>query len=230
MRDKISFKMLESESMYQNSRLALAMDFSSSYLGTTADFLKAVLGEQSAAYKVAFTMQKAATMASITMKAPETYANVLASASAIPLIGPYIAPAMAAGAIALQYAQAAIVGNVNLGFAEGGYTGDGSKHEDAGRVHKGEVVFSQADVKRSGGVRNVENLRKYGNANQNAVNVSIQINNNTNAHVNAYQNSDGVITIDMVDQRINESWRGLYRANSMQSQAIQQNFRVPRVR
>ncbi|ACM35617.1 MULTISPECIES: methyl-accepting chemotaxis protein [Rhizobium/Agrobacterium group] len=47
-----------------------------------------------------------------------------------------------------------------LGFDSGGYTGPGGKHEPAGIVHKGEVVFSQADVRRFGGVGRVEALRR----------------------------------------------------------------------
>ena len=46
------------------------------------------------------------------------------------------------------------------GFADGGYTGDGGKYQPAGIVHAGEVVFSQADVRRHGGVAAVENLRR----------------------------------------------------------------------
>lgn len=45
------------------------------------------------------------------------------------------------------------------GFAEGGYTGDGSKYEPAGIVHKGEVVFSQADVAMMGGPGRVNAMR-----------------------------------------------------------------------
>lgn len=45
------------------------------------------------------------------------------------------------------------------GFSSGGFTGSGDKHEPAGLVHKGEVVFSQKDVQRLGGVANVEALR-----------------------------------------------------------------------
>jgi len=46
-----------------------------------------------------------------------------------------------------------------LGFDVGGYTGPGGKLEPAGIVHKGEVVFSQADVSRHGGVAVVEAMR-----------------------------------------------------------------------
>lgn len=45
------------------------------------------------------------------------------------------------------------------GFAEGGYTGPGGKYQPAGTVHKGEVVFSQRDVARHGGVAAVEAIR-----------------------------------------------------------------------
>ncbi|EKF9664433.1 phage tail tape measure protein [Vibrio cholerae] len=47
-----------------------------------------------------------------------------------------------------------------FGFSSGGYTGSGGKFEPAGIVHKGEVVWSQDDINRAGGVGIVEALRK----------------------------------------------------------------------
>lgn len=47
-------------------------------------------------------------------------------------------------------------------FADGGYTGHGGVHQPAGVVHKGEVVFSQRDIARLGGVGVVEGLRTSG--------------------------------------------------------------------
>jgi len=44
-------------------------------------------------------------------------------------------------------------------YATGGYTGSGGKYEPAGVVHRGEVVFSQEDVRRNGGVAAVESYR-----------------------------------------------------------------------
>lgn len=44
-------------------------------------------------------------------------------------------------------------------YAVGGYTGPGGKYEAAGVVHRGEVVFSQDDIARLGGVRAVEAIR-----------------------------------------------------------------------
>ena len=57
-------------------------------------------------------------------------------------------------------------------FASGGYTGPGGKYEPAGIVHKGEVVFSQDDVSRFGGVARVEQMRLRGYANGGIVGAS----------------------------------------------------------
>ncbi|HEL3863064.1 TPA: phage tail tape measure protein [Stenotrophomonas maltophilia] len=46
------------------------------------------------------------------------------------------------------------------GFSSGGYTGDGGVLEPAGVVHKGEVVWSQADIARAGGLGVVEAMRR----------------------------------------------------------------------
>ena len=48
------------------------------------------------------------------------------------------------------------------GFSTGGYTGAGGVNEPAGIAHRGEVIFSQADVKRFGGWQIVEKLRTQG--------------------------------------------------------------------
>lgn len=69
-----------------------------------------------------------------------------------------------------SFGAAAVVGGAALlaafaltkGFSGGGYTGPGAVHEYAGAVHKGEVVWSQADIQRAGGVSTVEAMRKNG--------------------------------------------------------------------
>lgn len=57
---------------------------------------------------------------------------------------------------------AGIIGSLfgSKGFAAGGYTGSGGKNDAAGVVHRGEVVWSQADIARFGGVAAVEALRR----------------------------------------------------------------------
>jgi lambda family phage tail tape measure protein len=66
------------------------------------------------------------------------------------------------------FGAAAVVGGTALlaafalfnGFSEGGYTGPGGVNDPAGIVHKGEVVWSQADINRFGGVAAVEAMRR----------------------------------------------------------------------
>lgn len=72
----------------------------------------------------------------------------------------------AAGAAAGASMAAAIAGaNITRfamlpGFSEGGYTGPGGVNQPAGVAHKGEVVWSQKDVARAGGVATVEAMRR----------------------------------------------------------------------
>ncbi|MDV9031378.1 phage tail tape measure protein [Pseudomonas sp. RAC1] len=64
-----------------------------------------------------------------------------------------------AGAISSKLGASAAGYSAKYGFSEGGYTGPGGINEPAGIVHKGEVVWSQDDVRRFGGVQAVEGLR-----------------------------------------------------------------------
>lgn len=64
------------------------------------------------------------------------------------------------GAVSMSPGDAATNGH-GL-YDAGGYTGPGNRLEPAGVVHKGEDVFSQADVARWGGIANVEKLRLNG--------------------------------------------------------------------
>lgn len=66
-----------------------------------------------------------------------------------------------AAAAAVGVATAANIANIaGIGFSNGGYTGSGGVNDPAGTVHKGEVVWSQKDIQRYGGVAAVEALRK----------------------------------------------------------------------
>jgi hypothetical protein len=65
---------------------------------------------------------------------------------------------IAAGVVGV--ATAANVANIaGVGFSNGGYTGAGGVNDPAGTVHKGEIVWSQADIRKFGGVASVEALR-----------------------------------------------------------------------
>lgn len=79
-----------------------------------------------------------------------------------------------------------------MGFSDGGFTGPGGKWEPAGIVHKGEVVFSQDDVRRHGGVDRVEAMRLKGYANGGVVGGSAGVATNM-----AVSNSAPVISINI---------------------------------
>ncbi len=59
-------------------------------------------------------------------------------------------------------ATAAASGSIFGLFDDGGYTGPGGKYEPAGLVHRGEIVWSQDDIARAGGVGIVEFARRRG--------------------------------------------------------------------
>jgi hypothetical protein len=57
-----------------------------------------------------------------------------------------------------QFASAWASGGIGL-YAGGGYTGPGAQNQPRGVVHAGEVVWSQSDIARAGGVATVEAMR-----------------------------------------------------------------------
>jgi len=78
----------------------------------------------------------------------DTYRAAAAALAPPPIgAGPLFGPILAATTIGLGLANIAKI----MGFASGGYTGDGGKYEPAGIVHKGEVVWNQRDVQAVGG-------------------------------------------------------------------------------
>ena len=77
--------------------------------------------------------------------------NAYGSAAAVPVVGYILAPIAAAMAVAAGAIQIAAIkkqqqASEAQGYAEGGFTPEGGKHEVAGVVHKGEWVASQALV------------------------------------------------------------------------------------
>lgn len=138
--------------------------------------------------------------------AAETLAS-WAPAALVASIGSFGAAAVVGGA-ALVAAYALI-----KGFSNGGYTGNGGVNEPAGVVHKGEVVWSQADIRRFGGVSAVEGLRtgnvtpitavrmaggsqgKSGSSSAPGIQQSINIHNYTNSQVETRQRSNGDIDV-----------------------------------
>jgi phage-related minor tail protein len=117
-------------------------------------------GQDSKQYRLLFALSKTFAVA----QAAVSLATNVAKASEVgfPYNIPFIVGAFAQGAeIAALISSATFAGGSGGGggYAEGGYTGPGGKYQPAGIVHAGEVVFSQHDVARHGGVAAVEALR-----------------------------------------------------------------------
>ncbi|MDC4371826.1 tape measure protein [Acinetobacter baumannii] len=145
------------EDKYQQDRLNTQIAFGGQMMGSLTSMLGSMFGEQSKAYKIMFAADKAYAIAAAGIAIQQNIAA--ASKAGFPLNIPLIAGAVAQGA--------SIIANIRAikdqGFAEGGYTGSGGKYQPAGIVHKGEVVWSQEDIKRWGGVGLVEKMRKSAN-------------------------------------------------------------------
>ncbi len=151
---------LINEEAYKKSKLDLTIKYGASYMESMLGGFASLVDENSKTYAVLFAAQKGFAVAQAMLNIPQAYSKAYDAVVGTPYVGPYIAPAVGAAAAALQVVQAAKINSVNYsGFANGGYTGAGGKYDPAGIVHKGEVVFSQADVARWGGVGNVEALR-----------------------------------------------------------------------
>ncbi|EPF6050841.1 tape measure protein [Acinetobacter baumannii] len=145
------------EDKYQQDRLNTQIAFGGQMMGSLTSMFGSMFGEQSKAYKIMFAADKAYAIAAAGIAIQQNIAA--ASKAGFPLNIPLIAGAVAQGA--------SIIANIRAikdqGFADGGYTGSGRKYEPAGIVHKGEVVWSQEDIKRWGGVGLVEKMRKSAN-------------------------------------------------------------------
>ncbi|MCM8510899.1 tape measure protein [Acinetobacter bereziniae] len=127
--------------------------------GSMTQIMRDSAGEQSAIYKLMFGIQQTMAIATATINAYQAYSSVLAE----PLIPIAIKLPLANTILGLGMANVGMIaGQAIAGFSNGGYTGSGGKYDPAGIVHKGEVVFSQEDIARWGGVGNVEKLRKNG--------------------------------------------------------------------
>ncbi|WP_228156273.1 tape measure protein, partial [Acinetobacter baumannii] len=147
----------EIEAKYQQDRLNTQLMYGQQMTGSLTSMFGSMFGEQSKAYKIMFAADKAYAIAAAGISIQQSIAK--AASVGFPANIPLIASAIAQGA--------SIIANIRAikdqGFADGGYTGSGGKYEPAGIVHKGEVVWSQEDIRRWGGVGLVENMRKSAN-------------------------------------------------------------------
>ncbi|MEN8279933.1 tape measure protein, partial [Acinetobacter baumannii] len=126
----------------------------SGYWSNMTGIVKNAAGEQSGIYKGMYIAQQAFAIGSATISALQAYNQILASPWYLDVISKSTAANLVLG---MGMANVGLIaGQTIAGFSDGGYTGNGLKHTPAGIVHKGEVVWSQEDIKRWGGVGLVE--------------------------------------------------------------------------
>ena len=241
--------LLKVEEDYQRAKLDLNLSNAESIAGSMGGMFKTMMGEQSAAYRAMLVVEKAAAIARSIM----AIQTGIAQASSLPF--PTNLGAMATVA-AQTVSIVGNIKAVSDGFANGGYTGHGGKYDPAGIVHKGEGVLTQEEVKALGGPQGFEDLRKsirrgyatgglvadthrVGMGAVNAINrgasagpaqvagATININNNTGAQVNARQNPDGSVDIDVIERQLAGR---LGNPNSTLSKSLKQNTTASRRR
>lgn len=128
-------------------------------VGTTLDNIALL---QNSRNKKLATIGKAAAIAQATMATAGAAIEAYKSAAAIPYVGYVLAPAAAAGAIALGMAQVAQIKAQPTGYKEGGFvgfTGYRDPNAVAGEVHGSEYVMDRKTT-RDLGVNNLEALRR----------------------------------------------------------------------
>ncbi len=142
---------------YKDKKLALDLEYGQQAMSSLTSIFGSMFGEQSKAYKVMFAADKAYAIAVAGIEIQKGISKAIGLG--FPANIPVIAQVVAQGASIFSNIRAI----KDQGFADGGYTGRGGKYEVAGAVHKGEIVWSQEDIKRWGGVGLVEKMRKSAN-------------------------------------------------------------------
>jgi len=187
--------------------------------GNLASAVEQSAGKQSAAYKAMFAVSKAFAIAEATVKLSQAVAQAMADTTAL-------TPAQKfANMAAVAAAGANVISQImSVGFATGGYTGDGGKYAPAGIVHRGEYVITKEATSRlgrgfldqlnygaprrgfaNGGGVSVPELPNYGgNIGWSSGNITVKVINNgepVSASVSSEQNGDELqITVELMRQ------------------------------
>ncbi len=243
-------RMTAIESDYYTNSQALQLAGMGQIASGLSSIVGDMAGEQSSAYKAMFAIEKGFAIAQSALAIQTGVSKAIALG--FPQNIPVIAQTVMEGA----KIASAIRAITDTGFASGGYTGHGGKYEPAGVVHKGEGVLTQEEVKALGGPQGFEDLRKsirrgyatgglvadthrVGMGAVSAINrgasagpaqvagATININNNTGAQVNARQNPDGSVDIDVIERQLAGR---LGNPNSTLSKSLKQNTTASRRR
>ena len=199
------------------ARLDLQMNYGQQITGSFADIFKNIAGEQSNGYKLMFTAQKAFAIAQSAIAIQQGIAQAFSL--------PFPLNLAAAATVAAQ--TASIVSNIKSiraeGFKDGGYTGNGGVNDIAGVVHGQEYVLNAEATKRVG--RGTLDALNNGGTLESGGGVNVIINVPQGYKAVQTQSENGV-TIDIVENMINQSWGNVNRPNSNESRAIQGAFGI----
>ena len=180
--------------------------------GSMTQMVKDAAGESSAAYKAMFLAQQAIAIG-------QAIINTELGATAALKIDPTGFMSMMTRGIG--YASVGLIAAQTIqGMAHDGI--DNIPKEGTWLLDKGERVVdsrTNADLK--------DYLAKGGGS---GGDVNIIINNNSSANVTATQNSDGSVTIDVVEKMVKRAWGNLNDPNSYESKQIQRNTSATRAR
>lgn len=179
-------------------------------LAPVQNSLSAIEGLQQSHNEKLARIGKAAAIANAIMNAYNAANGAYASVAAIPYVGAYIAPVVAAAALAAGMANVASIRGQNVGgFKSGGFTGFQGVNTVAGAVHGNEYVFD-AQSTRNHGVENLEALRngtaeivRRDKASGTGITVNIE-NNGTNKTFEVQQIDEQTIRIicnDVINER-----------------------------
>ncbi len=130
-----------------------------SELHQTKTFFTNLSGFQKIKQRELFEVGRAAAIANATVSTYQAAVSAYAAMASIPVVGPALGAAAAAGAIAAGLANVSEIASQSPGFAKGGYTGDLPRNEVAGQVHGREFVLD-ADSTARIGRENLERLQR----------------------------------------------------------------------
>ena len=218
-RQQIIDKYKKDETLQELGKYATGLNDLGGAFGNLASAVEQSAGKQSSAYKAMFAVSKAFAIAEANVKLSMAIMQAMGDGSAM-------TPAQKfANMAAVAAAGANVISQImSVGFAGGGYTGDGGKYAPAGIVHRGEYVITKEATSRlgrgfldqlnygaprrgfaNGGSVSVPELPNYGgNISRSSGNVTVKVINNgepVSASVSSEQNGDELqITVELMRQ------------------------------
>lgn len=217
----------------QERTLQTKLMYGEQIFGSMTEMLKASGDDQSAIYKTMFATEKAFAIASAAVQIPDAISKALNNPYPLNLVA--MANVASLGATVVSNISA-----VSAGFKTGGYTGDGGVNDVAGVVHGKEFVLTAEATQRVGvnalnAINNGADIRSAQQAQQTASVIkengtNINIHNHANANVGAQRNSDGSVSIQVVEKMLKQSWSKLGDANSHESKQMSRNTGAGRIR